>query len=100
MASNEVIAPQPFAGDPRVFTFEAELQREVCAGHLLHRVGCRAVARSRAHPDDFIFATAHRDMPVAFVHLTWAVESSPAFPYVEGYASWEAFRAAWDEREA
>jgi hypothetical protein len=71
------------------------LQHEVCPGHPLYRIECRAVARNREHHDEFIFVTAHSDMPVAFVHLTWTVESGPAFPYAVGYPSWEAFRAAW-----
>lgn len=94
-ASNEVLGPQPFAEDPKTFTFEAELQHEVCPSHPLYRVECRAVARSREHHDEFIFVTAHPGMPVAFVHLTWTIESNPTFPYTVGYPSWDAFRAAW-----
>ena len=99
-ASNEVLVPQPFAEDPRAFTIEAELEHEVCPGHPLYGIECRAVARNREHHDEFIFATARPDMPVAFVHLTWAVESNPAFPYVVGYPSWAAYRAAWAKLEA
>ena len=96
-AGTEVIAPQPFAPDPASFTLEAELQHEVGLDHPLHRVECRAVARSLDHPDEFLFVTAHPLFPIAFVHLTWAVEGNPAFPYTVGYSSWEAFRAAWTE---
>ncbi len=99
-ASNEVLVARPFAEEPRAFTFEAELQREVCPGHPLHRIECRAVARSREHHDEFIFVTARPDMPVAFVHLTWTIESDPTFPYTVGYTSWEAFRAAWADSGA
>lgn len=99
-ASNEILAPQPFAEASKAFTFEAELQQEVCRGHPLYRIACRAVARNRDHHDEFLFVTARPDMPIARVHLTWAAESNPAFPYVEGYASWVAFRAAWAKPEA
>jgi hypothetical protein len=99
-AATEVIAPQPFAPAPASFTFEAELQHEVCPGHSLHGVECRAVARSREHPDEFVFVTADPLLPIAFVHLTWTVESDPAFPYTVGYLSWEAFRSAWVEADA
>lgn len=95
--SNDVIAGHDCAELAVDFTFfEAELRREVPAGHLLHGVECRAVARSRDHPDEFIFATNRPGMPVAFVHLTWAVESNPAFPYTVGYPSWVAFQEAWE----
>jgi hypothetical protein len=96
-AATDVIVPQPFASDPAAFTFEAELQHEVGPGHPLHRVECRAVARSREHPDELVFVTAHPAMPNAFVHLTWGVERDPTFPYTFGYASWAAFAAAWAE---
>lgn len=96
-ASTELVRSlaDPLDEEPLAFTFEAELQREVCPEHPLHAVECLAVARNREHFDEFIFATAHPDMPVAFVHLTWTVESTPTFPYTVGYPSWEAFRAAW-----
>ena len=99
-AANELIATQPFAPDRTSFTFEAELQHEVCPGHPLHRVECRAVARSCEHPDAFVFVTAHPLMPIAFVHLTWHVETDPSFPYTVGYPSWEAFRSAWTDADA
>src|SRR5436190_24139685 len=84
-ASREVICPQPYVEDPRGFTFEAELQHELCPGHPLYRVECLAVARNGAHHDEFIFATANPNYPLAFVHLTWAVETTPKFPHTVGY---------------
>lgn len=94
-SSQEVLGSQPYEPDPRKFTFEAELQHEVCPSHPLYRVNCRAVARSCEHPDEFIFLTDRPDMPLAFVHLTWRVEEDPEFPYTIGYPSWEAFNVAW-----
>lgn len=96
-ASSEVIVPQPYAPTPQDFTFENELQHEVCFGHPLYRVECRAVARNRDHHDELIFVTANPRMPIAFVHLTWVVESKPTFPYTEGYSSWADFHSAWSE---
>jgi hypothetical protein len=89
----------PFHEGLRAFTLEAELQREVCPGHPLYRVECRAVARNVEDIDEFIFATAKPQMPVAFVHLTWAVERSPAFPFPVAYPSWEAFRSSWADAD-
>ncbi len=95
-ASREVICPQPFSEDPLGFTFEAELEREVCSGHPLYQVECWAVARNGDHPDEFLFATANPSYPLAFVHLTWSVETEPTFPYTIGYRTWEVFRSAWE----
>ena len=81
-----------------MFAREVEARRLTEAqqfAHPLDRIECRAVARNREHHDEFIFETSHPDMPVAFVHRTWAVESDPTFPDTVGYPAWEAFRAAW-----
>jgi hypothetical protein len=76
-------------------TLTGELQRELCPGHPLYRARVVAVGRNRHDPNEFLFRTARPGMPLAFVHLTWAVEKTPTFPWVQGYESWEAFRAAW-----
>jgi hypothetical protein len=94
MALVEPLA-NPFREEELPGTLEAELRREVCPAHPLHGVECRAVARNREDFNEFLFATARPDMPLAFVHLTWAVETTATFPYTIGYPSWEAFRAAW-----
>jgi hypothetical protein len=72
-----------------------ELRREVSPAHPLYRVRCSAVARNRQDPNEFLFLTDNPRMPLAFVHLTWAKEERPDFPWVEGYESWDAFRKAW-----
>ena len=72
-----------------------ELQREVSPAHPLYRLECSAVGRNREDPNEFLFLTAHPRMPLAFVHLTWTQEKGDTFPWVEGYESWEAFRAKW-----
>jgi hypothetical protein len=90
LAEEEGVAP----------TMEAELEREVCEGHPLYRLPCKAVAWNKEDPNEFLFVTADPDKPVAFVHLTWQIESTPAFPYTVEYPSWEAFRAAWEDSNA
>jgi hypothetical protein len=85
-------APTP-DGLPRI---EAELQREVCPGHLLYRVACRVVALNGAHGDEYLFATEHPAAPLAFVHLTYAVERDPRWPHAQAYADWHAFRQAFE----
>lgn len=97
--AREIIAPQPYVDDPRTFTFEAELQREVCPEHPLYQIECRAIARNCDHSDEFIFLTDDPKLPLAFVHLTWQVESSPLFPYTVRYSSWDEFRDAWKEEQ-
>jgi len=72
-----------------------ELQREVCPAHALYRMECVAVARNGHDPNEFLFLTTHKLMPLAFVHLTWTKEEGGTFPWVEGYQSWEEFRAKW-----
>lgn len=99
-ALSETIVPSPDAPASQGFTFEFEFQREVCLGHPLYRIECRAVARNRDHHDEFIFVTANPRMPIAFVHLTWVVESKPIYPYTAGYSSWADFHSVWAESEA
>jgi hypothetical protein len=83
----------------QVESLEAELRAEVYPGHPLYRVECQAVAWNSADPNEFLFATAKREMPLAFVHLTWQPEHDPAWPYTVGYQGWEAFRLAWQAEE-
>ena len=89
------LTAEVFGGEPPACSLVSELQREVAPSHPLYRVACRAVARNRHDPNEFLFLTAHPRMPLAFVHLTWSKEERPDFPWVEGYESWEAFRQAW-----
>ncbi len=79
---------------------ETELQAEVCPGHPLYRVKCQAIAWNEADPNEFLFATARKDMPLAFVHLTWKSEHDPSWPYTVGYNDWEAFQRAWEPNSA
>jgi hypothetical protein len=87
--------PLPDTWLGKVASAEAELQSEVCPGHPLYRVGCRAVAWNAADPNEFMFVTSNPALPLAFVHLTWKAEHDPGWPYTVGYAGWDEFRSAW-----
>jgi hypothetical protein len=79
---------------------EAELQSEVCPGHPLHRVECRAIAWNTEDVNEFLFVTTNPRMPLAVVHLTWKRELDSAWPYTLGYPGWDAFRSAWEAEDA
>lgn len=83
-----------------VGSVEAELQSEVCPGHPLYRVACRAIAWNAGDTNEFLLSTANPAMLVAFVHLTWKHESDPHWPYTLGYPDWGAFREAWAAEDA
>src|SRR5262245_47306269 len=78
---------------------EAELQSEVCPGHLLYCVACKAVAFNADDLNEFLFITDNPAAPLAFVHLTFRSETDPEWPYTVGYSGWEAFRAARLQKE-
>lgn len=74
---------------------EAELAREVGAGHPLS--GCRAVSVGRRDDrDDVLFFLPDNLQPLAVVHLTWTGgrESNPQWPRTTFYSSVED----WVER--
>jgi putative acetyltransferase len=87
--------PVPDGSLGLVKSAEAELQSEVCRGHPLYRVTCRAVAFNSDDVNEFLFVTDNPDMTLAFVHLTFRAETDPEWPYTIGYAGWDAFKAAW-----
>ena len=86
---------EPGEGPPPA-TISEELQREVCPGHPLYRVACRAVARCQNF-NEFLLLTANPEMPLALVHLTWRREHRPTFPWFRGYKSGEEFKRAWPD---
>ncbi|MFC3076932.1 hypothetical protein ACFODL_02390 [Phenylobacterium terrae] len=65
---------------------QAELAREVPRRHLLDGERVTPFARAEG-ADDVLFAWP--DGRVAQVHLTWAVETDPAFPATQIYADLE-----------
>ena len=67
-----------------------ELRRELPAGPVLHGVPVAPIAR-RQDTDDVLFALNDGTGRVAMVHLTWAVESDPAWPATSVYSSLESW---------
>ena len=69
---------------------ETELHRELPAGHVLVGRTVRAIAR-RDDRDDVLFQDS--DGSIFFVHLTYAVETDPQWPFTKTYDNLTAFRA-------
>jgi hypothetical protein len=89
-----------FKGDSKVpEMLPAELQRECCPEHPLYGRTCVPVAAAVDDPNEFLFITNNPAVPIAFVHLTWSRESTAAFPYTVGYATWEEFHRAWIKQQ-
>ena len=65
---------------------EAELQRELCAGHVLFRRAATAVG-CRQDCDDFLFCLGEAAPRFAVVHLTYQRESRPEWPETHLFAS-------------
>jgi hypothetical protein len=74
--------------------FEAELAREIPPEHALEGKRASLLGRRMRH-DDVLFELD--DGRVAHVHLTWAVETSPDWPFTQIYPSFEAWCAIPDE---
>lgn len=91
--------PLPSGWLGKVESVEAELRSEVCSGHLLHQVSCRAIGWNSEDPNEFLFETDSPEIPLAFVHQTWQTERDPNWPYTIGYSGREAFRSAWETED-
>lgn len=59
--------------------FSDELKREAPSGHVLFGVNASAIAK-REDRDDFLFIIEHPEYKYAEVHLTWSIETDPAWP--------------------
>ena len=69
---------------------EAELQRELCPGHVLF--GCQARALGhRRDCDDVLFGIVHPSARYAVVHLTFQRETRPEWPSTKLFATLEEF---------
>jgi hypothetical protein len=81
----------------RAQAIEAELRREISAGHVLFGKQVSAIGR-RQDQDDFLFALSDEKYVLACVHLTFAKqpESDPRWPDTDLYES----LSAWQERLA
>ncbi len=65
----------------------AELRREMPAAHRLARCDLRAVGRCVEDADDILVTTDDASAPLAVVHMTWRIETDPAWPYTVIYHS-------------
>jgi hypothetical protein len=65
---------------------EAELHRELCAGHVLFGRSVTAVG-NRIDCDDILFHLGHAPPQFAVVHLTFQRESDPTWPHTVLYDS-------------
>src|SRR5262245_60432115 len=77
---------------------EAELKRELPAGHRLAGHQLRAIAR-RADRDDVLFEPVGVGASVYWVHLTWSVENNPEWPWTEVYDGIDDFCDRWPREE-
>ncbi|MFN2567742.1 MAG: hypothetical protein ABR499_22335 [Gemmatimonadaceae bacterium] len=77
---------------------KAELRRELPRSHQLRGLDLGAVAR-RDGRDDVLVRRAAGGATVYAVHLTWNVETDPAWPFTIAYASVDEFceRSALEE---
>ena len=82
-------------GLPEAVSLAVELTRELTEGHRLFDVSVRAVAVRKLRKDVLFWLPA--DNRWAWVHLTWATETSPAWPSSEVVETWhEAVKAVTD----
>jgi hypothetical protein len=72
----------------QVAGMEAELRREVTAGHPLDQVPVRALGR-RQDNDDVLFLVEDGTRRVAVVHLTWSPHEKAPWPWTNFYPSLE-----------
>ena len=73
-------------------SLEAELRRELIAGHPLYGLAVRAVAR-RVDNDDVLFEITDSSARHALVHLTWSgkPERSPKWPWTQVFPGLSSF---------
>jgi hypothetical protein len=69
---------------------ERELARETCQSHPLYGMHVRAIYRKYPH-DDVLFEVMGADFSYYCVHLTWASESDPNWPFITRFASIDDF---------
>ena len=87
----EILAPWRIIGsgpDQAPGFHVAELEKEVCRGHVLYGVKATAVAL-RVDRDDVLFELSGAEKPLAVVHLTWKKEISLLWPLTDFFESWE-----------
>jgi hypothetical protein len=82
----------PVTGSDRE-RLEAELRRELCPGHILYGLPVLAVGR-RYDQDNGLYIVATQPPSLAVVHLTYSVETDPAWPGCTRYDSIEEWLCA------
>jgi len=70
---------------------EAELHREMCAGHVLFGRTVTAVGINGIDCDDILLYLGDTPPQFAVVHLTWKQESDPEWPWTVLYDSLTAW---------
>jgi hypothetical protein len=80
-------------------SLESELRRELSPTHCLSNRMLRAIARRDGY-DDVLFAPASGHAPVYCVHLTWSVETDPAWPWTNEYRDQAEFAKRWPRENA
>ena len=68
-----------------------ELERELCEGHCLCGVVCKAIAYYTPTMKDFLFVTDNVEKPFARVHLTFVVETDPTYPFTNLFSCFDKF---------
>lgn len=76
---------------------EKELRRELPPAHQLQDHQLIALARYRR--DDILFRSQDDQGPVFCVHLTWSVETDPAWPWTESYKDMGDFLERWPREQ-
>jgi hypothetical protein len=69
---------------------EDELARETVQSHPLYGAQVKAIYRRYPH-DDVLFEVHGLDCPYYCVHLTWAKETKPSWPFITRFSSIEDF---------
>jgi len=71
-----------------------ELEREICSSHKLFGIQTQAIARMLDR-DNILFSTNDLSKPYVVVHLTWNVETDPAWPWFIGFTDLQDFESNW-----
>jgi hypothetical protein len=79
--------------------FSRELLREMPSDHRLYGLPFCVMGR-REDRDDFLFQIQDADYKFAHVHLTWAKESDPQWPWTTLYKTFEDFIAEEESEES
>ncbi len=68
--------------------YVVELQRELSQRHILEGIETQALGQRIGH-NQFLFKLEDGSNKLAMVHLTWAVETDPKWPWTEIFNSFD-----------